>query len=83
MPPIIPDHDLMLGATVEQMCSVVALARLGFTQLLYRLPNPLRHRMYESRPLQNVNREKILTRHPFGTDYTRLAIDPLSLKIGL
>ncbi|MGI9503486.1 MAG: hypothetical protein ACR2RE_10585, partial [Geminicoccaceae bacterium] len=28
-----------------------------------------RHKKYESRPLQNVNREKILIRHPFGTDY--------------
>ena len=32
-----------------------------------------RHRKYESRPLQNGNREKILIRHPFGTDYTSMA----------
>lgn len=39
MPPIIPDHDLMIDATVELMCSV--LARLDFIPLFCRLPSPL------------------------------------------
>jgi len=27
------------------------------------------HKKYESHPAPDVNREKILSRHPFGTDY--------------